>query len=238
MDNALYNHTLSWTRQVESSKNKDILTRNVLIEKNSRNSTYEEDVEYLQDRMFKSLMVPKKYFNLKNENSLTREVLLEKYDGHKNSIKSWENSEVISSLHKDITNIAQLYENQAYHLLNANKTIGVSSRGFGVLFEKQTLFSKIKTFFIITWQKIFKKKEKNLLPFMIRVSARTIMNDIVSVQPLSMPTGQLFYFPKYEREDVFTRKVIVEKHQSPIIQFKTYTVPIFNEQVHDGPMGR
>jgi hypothetical protein len=75
-----------------------------------------------------------------------------------------------------------------------------------------------KYFFISIWQKIFKKKKKqensfpSLLPISIQVASRTVSLDLVSVQPLSLPSGLLFYMDTPEREDVYTSKVLVEKY--------------------------
>jgi hypothetical protein len=50
----------------------------------------------------------------------------------------------------------------------------------------------------------------------MRVASRTVGLDLVSVQPLSLPKGILYYFDNKEREDVYTRVVLIEKYK-PII---------------------
>lgn len=194
---------------------------------------YISDVEYMQNNLFKALKVPKSYLENEptNKDSLTREVLFEKYnDGfasmrktRQNTIDKWANSGLLDGLKGPVkSNIAQLLEAQSSCLINDisdNKRIynvsGVSSRGF----EKKTFLSKIKSFFISVWQKIFKKKKEETnfdtiaFPLVRRVFAQTIANDLVSVQPLSLPTGLLFYMDSPEREDVYTSKVLVEKYK-------------------------
>ena len=129
--------------------------------------------------------------------------------------------------------------------------IGVSSRGFDSKSKK--FFLKIKSFFISIWNKIFKKKnvETNfggiVFPLIQRVSARTIGLDLVPVQPMSLPSGMLFYLDKKEREDVYTRVVLVEKWK-PRIRYSNMTFnqdyynPIRydndNMMILDGPAGR
>ena len=63
-------------------------------------------------------------------------------------------------------NIAQLYENEASHILNESTTAGDSSGSF----------------------------ETVVFPIVRRVFSKLLANDIVSVQALNMPIGKLFYF--------------------------------------------
>lgn len=53
----------------------------------------------------------------------------------------------------------------------------------------------------------------SLFPIAKRVAAQTIALDFVSVQPMSLPTGLLFYMDAPEREDVYTRVVLIEKYK-------------------------
>jgi hypothetical protein len=54
----------------------------------------------------------------------------------------------------------------------------------------------------------------SLLPIAQRITAQTIAFDLVSVQPLSLPKGLLFYMDTQpEREDVYTRVVLIEKYK-------------------------
>ncbi len=249
-NNSVSNSLNNWTRLVEKDKNKDFITREVLMEKLKPQSTYLEDITYLQHKMLAALKVPKQYFKLDNDDSLTREVLFEKNDKfsnlkniRKNTIKHWENSGFLDGLQGHMkSNIFDLYQSQASHLLNDiqaqdrityNIPVGISSRGVGeriktainyqrpnwVHAEKETVFEKIKSFFTSIWRKIFKKKSKSnfdnlAFPIVQRVAFRTMANDLVSVQPLSAPTGMLFYFDnKYEAENVYSRVVIVEKYE-------------------------
>ena len=167
----------------------------------------------------------------------TRKVLIEKINP---LYKRWESSGFLDGLNGHVkNNIAQLYESQASCIIDESlfqpQTIGVSSRGFGEKsktvignyrlpnineIKKQSIISKIKYFFISIWQKIFKKKKKkeegfpSLLPLAMKVSARTVVSDLVRVEPMGLPTGMLFYLDlkEQEREDVYTSKVIVEKY--------------------------
>jgi hypothetical protein len=63
-------------------------------------------------------------------------------------------------------NIAQLYENQASHILNESTTAGDSSGSF----------------------------ETVVFPIVRRVFSKLLANEIVSVQAMNMPIGKLFYF--------------------------------------------
>lgn len=63
-------------------------------------------------------------------------------------------------------NIAQLYENEASHILNESTTAADSSGSF----------------------------ETVVFPIVRRVFSKLLANDIVSVQALNMPIGKLFYF--------------------------------------------
>jgi hypothetical protein len=176
----------------------------------------------------------------KNENLSTRKVLFEKYTRKQAIFNKWNNSGILESLkgyQKD--NLALLLESQASQIINEVPiTIGVSSRGLGEiinhsvsteLIPKKNLISKIKHFFISIWQKIFKKKKETpvtnfdniALPIVRRVVAQTIALDLVSVQPLSLPTGLLFYLdsPKLEKENVYTSRVIIEKYKPKQLRF-------------------
>jgi hypothetical protein len=155
------------------------------------------------------------------------------------------------------SHIAQLYESQASHLLNEqaserllyNVPVGISSRGFGkraktainyqrpnrVHVEKETFFSKIKSFFIRIYNKIFKKKSESnfeniAFPIVQRVFAGTMALDLVPVQPMSAPTGILFYMDEYEAENVYHRIVIVDKYKkytkyTPMDRTEDYFIP-------------
>jgi hypothetical protein len=63
-------------------------------------------------------------------------------------------------------NVAQLYENEASHLLNESTTAGDSSGSF----------------------------ETVVFPIVRRVFSKLLANDIVAVQAMNMPIGKLFYF--------------------------------------------
>lgn len=185
------------------------------------------------------------YSAIQNENSATRKVLFEKEE---TIVAKWKRSEYLKGLYGTINpSISQLLESQASTLLNDhsayrrtyNVPVGISSRGYGDIGNKN-IFSKIKSFFISLWRKIFKKKDKpfvydivadpgfpSILPIATRVAARTISLDLVSVQPLSLPTGILTYLDyKYEEpENVYTRVVIIEKHK-PLV----YAIPTFRDE--------
>ncbi len=174
----------------------------------------------------------------KNENLSTRKVLFEKYTRKQAIFNKWNNSGILESLkgpQKD--NLALLLESQASQIINEVPiTIGVSSRGLGEiinhsvsteLIPKKNLISKIKYFFISIWQKIFKKKKETpvtnfdniAFPMVRRVVAQTIALDLVSVQPLSLPTGLLFYLDSPEKENVYTSRVIIEKYKPKQLRF-------------------
>jgi hypothetical protein len=62
-----------------------------------------------------------------------------------------------------------------------------------------------------------KKKEEIetiKFPLINKIVAQTLALDLVSVQPLSIPTGLIMYMDNIEKENVYTRKVLVEKYKS------------------------
>lgn len=75
-------------------------------------------------------------------------------------------------------------------------------------------FKKIKNFIILLYRKIFYPNFNTIaLPIARPIFARTLASELVSVQPLSLPTGLLFYMESDTiREDVFKRIVLIEKH--------------------------
>ena len=83
-----------------------------------------------------------------------------------NTIKKWDDLGFLEGLKGHVKeNIAQLYENQASHLINESTTAGDSGSFETVVF-----------------------------PIVRRVFSKLLANDIVSVQALNMPVGKLFYF--------------------------------------------
>lgn len=66
-------------------------------------------------------------------------------------------------------------------------------------------------------------------PMVRTISTTLLANDIVSVQPLAIPTGQLFYFDIVNPNQL-TRHVIFEKHIPPRDIFTIFD--------YDGPRGR
>jgi len=83
-----------------------------------------------------------------------------------NTIKKWDDLGFLEGLKGHVKeNIAQLYENQASHLINESTTAGASGSFETVVF-----------------------------PIVRRVFSKLLANDIVSVQALNMPVGKLFYF--------------------------------------------
>ena len=87
-----------------------------------------------------------------------------------NTINKWDDLGFLDGLKGHVKeNIAQLYENQASHLINESTTSSDSGSFETVVF-----------------------------PIVRRVFSKLLANDIVSVQALNMPVGRLFYFvPKY-----------------------------------------
>ena len=87
-----------------------------------------------------------------------------------NTINKWDDLGFLEGLKGHVKeNIAQLYENQASHLINESTTSSDSGSFETVVF-----------------------------PIVRRVFSKLLANDIVSVQALNMPVGRLFYFvPKY-----------------------------------------
>ena len=83
----------------------------------------------------------------------------------KTIIKNWENSGLLEGLNTGKKqNIAQLLENQASHMLN-----------------EVTLDSSAGRFDTVAF------------PMVRRIFSRLLANEIVSVQPLALPSGLLFY---------------------------------------------
>lgn len=83
-----------------------------------------------------------------------------------NTIKKWDDLGFLEGLKGHVKeNIAQLYENQASHLINES-TMAADSGSF----------------------------ETVVFPIVRRVFSKLLANDIVSVQALNMPVGKLFYF--------------------------------------------
>lgn len=124
-----------------------------------------------------------------------------------------------------------------------------------------SIFTSVKIFIRKVFFKIFKRKKKNdfdsiAFPIIARVFARTISNDLVSVQPLgtipepenvysrkvltektkhsswnlnlSTPTGLLFYLD-YKYVSAETRTVITEKFKQPIDFQEDYFIPMRTE---------
>lgn len=55
------------------------------------------------------------------------------------------------------------------------------------------------------------------LPIAKQIAATTVAMDLVSVLPLAAPSATLFYLDyNYEHENVFNRKVLVEKYKDPL----------------------
>ena len=83
-----------------------------------------------------------------------------------NTINKWDDLGFLEGLKGHVKeNIAQLYENQASHLINESTTAADSGSFETVVF-----------------------------PIVRRVFSKLLANDIVSVQALNMPVGRLFYF--------------------------------------------
>jgi len=73
-----------------------------------------------------------------------------------------------------------------------------------------------------------KKKEEKIetieFPLIKRVVANTLALDLVSVQPLGLPQGLLMYMDNIEKENVYTRKVLVEKCKYTFL--RDYFIPL------------
>ena len=83
-----------------------------------------------------------------------------------NTIKKWDDLGFLEGLKGHVKeNIAQLYENQASHLINESTTASDSG-----------------------------SLETAVFPIVRTVFSKLLANDIVSVQALNMPVGKLFYF--------------------------------------------
>ena len=52
-------------------------------------------------------------------------------------------------------------------------------------------------------------------PVARRVMANTIGNDLVSVQPMELPTGTLHYIDSTEHEDLYKRVLLIETYKKP-----------------------
>lgn len=174
-------------------------------------------------------MSPFELFNI-DSNIRTRQVFVEKHT-IKNSIAyKWEKSGLLDGFletHKE--NIAQLFESQASQLINeATQPIALrfSSEKFKQEYKKNFLIkikSAIKSVIISLYKRFFKKEKKTISPYFNSIAlpiarpifARTLAQDLVSVQPLSLPSGLLFYMDSNTlyREDVFKRVVLVEKYK-------------------------
>ena len=178
--------------------------------------------------------------NWKIEQKRLRKITIEKWDKtgllsnlsgmKKSNIAHLFESQASQIINEARVDVRENKDNSVYNHLNnwrrliesQNQTIGVSSRGFGGK-KPQSKFkkflNKIKNFFISLWGKVFKKKKEpefpNLLPLAMRVSAQPVALDLTPVQPLSLPSGMLFYLDLPEREDVFNRKVLIEKYKKP-----------------------
>jgi hypothetical protein len=80
-------------------------------------------------------------------------------------VRNWDESGLLENLKgMKKTNIAQLLENQAHHMLN-EVTLDASAGRFDTV----------------------------AFPIVRRVFSRLLANEIVSVQPLALPSGLLFY---------------------------------------------
>ena len=88
-----------------------------------------------------------------------------------NTISKWDDLGFLDGLKGHVKeNIAQLYENQASHLINESTQFPANAGSF----------------------------ETVVFPIVRRVFSKLLANDIVSVQALNMPVGRLFYFvPKF-----------------------------------------
>lgn len=91
------------------------------------------------------------------------------------TLKKWDDIGFLEGLEGHLKdNIAQLYENQATHLIN-EAAVSDSSGSF----------------------------ETVVFPIIRRVFSKLLANDIVSVQAMNLPIGKLFYFvPKIQERDV------------------------------------
>ena len=219
--NSVYNHLSQWTNLVEK-----------------------QNISQLLESQASQLIKEKEAEDIKNERDVkTREVLFEKYQPflslkkqRQQIINKWSSAGLLDGLRSPVenNNFTFLLESQARQIINP-QTVGVSSRGFGELIQKpkikETFLSKIKSFFISIWKKLFKKKDEfNLIsydlvsnpgfdtiafPLVRQVFAQTMALDLVQVQPMNLPKGLLFYMDAPEREDVFSRIVIFEKYKEP-----------------------
>lgn len=97
-----------------------------------------------------------------------------------------------SSIYKILNDWASLVDNEK----NKNSNV----------YKKELLVEKYKE------KKVYFSGDTVALPLARRVAATTLGQELVSVQPLSQPTGILFYMDyEYERENVYKRIVLVEK---------------------------
>lgn len=243
-DNSVYNALSKWANLVNETKTveteRSCETRKVLFEKYS--------VSTLKRQRKKVLNEWGELGFLKGLHGNVKQNIAELYEAQTSCLLS----EVIPTRMIYNIPVGNSNLNQVRRFMNRMSTpVGVSSRGFDSKSKK--FFLKIKSFFISIWNKIFKKKnvETNfggiVFPLIQRVSARTIGLDLVPVQPMSLPSGMLFYLDKKEREDVYTRVVLVEKWK-PRIRYSNMTFnqdyynPIRydndNMMILDGPAGR
>ncbi len=171
-------------------------------------------------------MSPFELFNI-DSNIRTRKVFVEKHTIKDSILYKWEQSGILDGLretHKE--NIAKLFESQASQLISEAtqpRTVGVSNRKIEKE-SKENFLVKIKSVIISLYRKFFKKEKRTLpptyfntilLPIARPIFARTLAQDLVSVQPLDLPTGLLFYMEPNTlyREDVFKRVVLFEKYK-------------------------
>lgn len=175
-------------------------------------------------------MSPFELFNI-DSNIRTRQVFVEKHTIKDSILYKWEQSGLLDGFletHKE--NIAQLFESQASQLISeATQPIALrfSSEKFKQEYKKKFLIkikSAIKSVIISLYKRFFKKEKRTLppayfntmlLPIARPIFARTLAQDLVSVQPLALPTGLLFYMEPNTlyREDVFKRVVLFEKYK-------------------------
>ena len=164
------------------------------------------------------------------------------------TINKWASSGLLEGLTETKSqNFAALLDCQSRQLIHESTPVGISSRGFGkktktaINYQRpirvnveETFLSKIKSFFVSIWKKLFKKKEKLIaydivtepgfsgfdniaFPLVRQVFAQTMALDLVQVQPLDLPKGLLFYMDGFqEHENVFSRIVIFEKYKEPV----------------------
>jgi len=114
----------------------------------------------------------------------------------------WASSGLLDGLHTTTnTNIASLLESQASQLLYYEEPENIYTRI--VIFEKYKKY------------KVYRNSNSSFesvgIPMVRRVFSQMIAQDLVSVQPLAAPTGTLFFFDEIERENVYKKRVLIEK---------------------------